>query len=290
VSREQLLAAGLSHAQIAARVASGWLIRRHSRVFAIGHVPRSRTSRWHAAVLALGATAVLSHRSAAALWGILGGAVPTEITVAPGAGHRRRDGLIVHRSCLTADDITTRDGVRVTSLERTLRDLAAVSELWVVERAFEEAQVQHDLKPDPLAAVVLSHPRARGNAKLRAVLAEAVDPEAVRSILELRFLKLCAAHVIRRPLVNVAVGPWLPDFRWEAEGVIVETDGVRFHRTAATRRRDAEKQAFLEGLGYEVSRVTWAEVAETPALVARRVTEALARRRDEWTLRGGCTG
>lgn len=276
VSSSQLRQAGFSSQQVARRVTQGWLVRRHTGVYAVGHVPGTRESRWHAATLTLGDGTVLSHRAAAALWGAWRGDVRPEVIVRPGAGHRNRDGIAVHRCALTPQDVTRRAGTPVTTPLRTMLDVAAVVGLRDLERVFEELQIRHGLRPDLLAAEVLTRPRRRGNARLRAVLDGAVDPTAVRSVLELRFLRLCAAHGIERPLVNVAVGPWTPDFRWEREGVIVETDGVRFHSTAAKRQRDARKDAFFLAAGYRVVRLTWADVVQRPAETAARVRAALA--------------
>lgn len=281
VTTAQLRAAGFSDQQISRRVRAGVLVRRHTGVYAVGHRPLTRESRWCAAVLALGPDAVLSHRAAAALWGIHAGSTTIDVLVPTTAGRGRRDGLVVHRAPLRPEDVTVRHGIRVTTLLRTLLDLAAVVSPYRLERAFEEAQVRHGLSPEDLAVEVLSRRRYRGNARLGRLLAAAVDPEAVRSILELRFLKLCQAHGISRPLVNELVGTWRPDFRWEDERVIVETDGLRFHQTAAKRRRDAQKDAAMRALGYTVVRLTWADVTEDPAATAALVRDVLDQGRDE---------
>ena len=88
---------------------------------------------------------------------------------------------------------------------------------------------------------MIARPRARGNGKLRKVLEGAVDPKDVRSVLELRFLRMCAAHGLPRPQVNVRMGEWTPDFYWPEWGLIVETDSVAFHSTAWERQRDARE-------------------------------------------------
>ena len=241
---------------------AGWLIPRHRGVFALGHRPRDRRSTWMAGVLALGEDARLTHLAAAALWGIVTRAVPTEVTVPTGAGITKRDGIIVHRQPLPPEHCTVRDGIPTTTLLRTLLDLATTMPTRQLARAFEEAQVLHHLPPEPLAAEVLSRRRYRGNARLHQILEGAVDPAGVRSILELRFLRLCDRHGIPRPLVNAQMDRWMLDFFWPDHGLVVETDGFEFHRTAAKRRRDAEKDAALRKLGLRVQRLTWAGVAE----------------------------
>jgi Protein of unknown function (DUF559)/Transcriptional regulator, AbiEi antitoxin len=274
VTHAQLRALGLSPREIEGRQSSGWLIRRHTGVFAVGHVPRGRESRWHAGVLALGNGAVLSHVPAGALWGIQPAPAVTEVIVPTTAGHPKRDGILVHRQQLPAAHRTVHHGIAVTTPIRTLLDLASVLSISALARAFEQAQVRLHLPPAPLAAEVISRPRQRGNAKLRRILVGAVDPAAVRSVLELRFLRMCASYGIPRPRVNVCIGAWTPDFLWPERKLVVETDGYEFHRTAAARRRDAVKDEFLRGAGITVVRLTWADVTERPAATAARVREA----------------
>lgn len=274
ITRAQLEASGLTRNEIDERRDQGWLIRRHTGVYAVGHVPRTRESRWLAAVLALGDGAVLGHVAAGALWRMLAGAAITEVIVPTTAGHPRRDGIVVHRQRLPASHVTVHHGIPVTTPTRTLLDLASVLSLGALAKAFEQAQVVLHLPPAPLAAEVIARPRQRGNAKLRRILIGAVDPADVRSVLELRFLRMCASYGIPRPQVNLRIGAWTPDFLWPELGLVVETDGYDFHRTAAARRRDAMKDEFLRGIGLDVIRLTWAEVTERPAQTAARVRDA----------------
>jgi hypothetical protein len=270
----QLRALGLTRREIDWRREAGWLIPRHTGVFALGYLPAERASAWHAGVLALGEGAVLSHTAAAALWGMLRGGGVTEVTVPRTAGHLRRDGILVHRQRLPAAHVTTHRGIPVTTPIRTLLDLAAVASLNELFKAFEQAQVRLHMPPAPLAAEVIARPRRRGNAKLRRVLVGSVDPAAVRSVLELRFLRMCAAHGIPRPQVNIKIGIWTPDFLWPEWQLVVETDGYDFHRTAAARRRDARKDEELRSLGLTVVRLTWSDVVERPAPTAQRIRDA----------------
>jgi Transcriptional regulator, AbiEi antitoxin/Protein of unknown function (DUF559) len=273
VTYKQLSTLGISRREIEQRCVAGWLIQRHRGVYAVGHIPAARASAWHAAVLALGEGAILSHTSAAAHWDIRRPTAVTEVIVPTTAGRRKRDAVIVHRQPLPATHVTVHRGIPVTTPTRTLLDLAAVVSYGALARAFEQAQVRLQLPPAPLAADVISRPRQRGNAKLRRVLVDAVDPADVRSVLELRFLRMCAVHGIPRPLVNVRLGEWTPDFLWPDRRLVVETDGAAFHRTAAARRRDALKDEVLRGLGLTVIRLTWADVIERPAETARRVLD-----------------
>jgi hypothetical protein len=159
----------------------------------------------------------------------------------------------------------------VTSLCRTVLDLAAVLSERELAGVFEEAQVRHRLRPSALAAALAAGRRRQGAARIRALLAGAVDPGQVESVLELRFLALCAAHGLPRPLTQVRIGPWRVDFRFPAVRVAVETDGARFHATAAKPARDARKDAALAAAGIAVLRATWEDIARRPAEVAARV-------------------
>jgi len=275
ISYAQLRSCGLSRGEIKGRADRGWLLPRHRKVYAVGHVPRARESTWSAAVLALGEEAHLSHTAAGALWRIVRGAVQTHVVVPTTSGLPRRDGIVVHRQVLPEAHRATHDGIRCTNLLRTLLDLAAILPLGALAYSFEEAQVIHKLAPEVLGAEVLSRPGHRGTGKLKAILDGAVDPAGVRSILELRFLRMCAAHGIPRPLVNERIGVWTPDFLWAEQMVVVETDGVDFHRTAAKRRRDARKDEYLRGLGLTVLRLRWADVVERPVETAAKVRGAL---------------
>jgi very-short-patch-repair endonuclease len=275
VTFAQLCDCGVSKHEIGARVTEGWLLRRHNQVYAVGHVPRSRTSSFHAAVLALGEESALSHRAAGGHLGAVRGAVPLEVTVPTLGGRRPRDGIIVHRAPLPAAHVRSDGGMRVTTALRTTLDLAAVLDIRPLGSAFEEMQVHHGLAPDLLAAEVLSRRGYRGNGKLAGLLVDAVDPQAVRSILELRFLKLCAANRIPRPQVNIEIGPWTPDFFWPDHELIVETDGLKFHRTAAARRRDAAKDDYMRALGLVVVRLRWTDVADSGCATAARILDAL---------------
>ena len=273
VTHHQLLDAGLSSEQIKRLRRAGWLIPRHTGVYAVGYVPDARESAWHAAVLALGAGAVLSYASAIALWGMGRATAIIEVTVPTTAGHVKRDGIVVHRQRLPPEHVTIHHGIPVTTPIRTLLDYAAIAPLNALFRAFEQAQVHLHIPPAPIAAEVIARPRARGNGKLRKVLEGAVDPKDVRSVLEIRFLRMCAAHGIPRPKVNVRMGESTPDFYWPEWGLIVETDSEAFHSTAWEQQRDALKDDAMRALGLNVLRLRWAEVVGRPAETARRIHE-----------------
>jgi Protein of unknown function (DUF559) len=273
IAHRQLRALGLTRHEIDGRVELGWLIPRHTGVFALGHVPAAPESAWHAAVLALGVGAVLSHVAAAVLWGMVRRTAIIEVTVPTTAGHAKRDGIAVHRQRLPPEHVTTYRGIPVTTPIRTLLDYASVAPLNALFRAFEQAQVHLHIPPAVIAAEVIARPRARGNGKLRKVLLGAVDPADVRSVLELRFLRMCTAYGLPRPQVNTRIDEWTPDFFWPEWGLIVETDSVAFHSTAWERERDARKDEAMRARGLKVLRLRWAEVVDQPGAAARRIHE-----------------
>ncbi|WP_354700118.1 hypothetical protein DSM112329_00381 [Paraconexibacter sp. AEG42_29] len=275
LTRTQLRDAGATRRQIERWMASGWLTREHRGVYVLGARPRDRTGVFAAALHALGPSAVLSFRSAGAIWLLLTGAVPVEVTVPPTTGRANRRRIRVHRAEVPAEHVTVKDGLRVTSLVRTILDLAAVLPPQQLARAFEQAQVRHHLTPEAVAIEVLCRGGRVGTPTLRSLLEGAVDPAAVASVLELRFLALCQHHGLPRPLVNVPLGSFVPDFRWPDAMVVVETDSRAFHSSVASRRRDAAKDAWLAEQGYVVIRLRWTDVTADTEGTANRIRAAL---------------
>ena len=135
--------------------------------------------------------------------------------------------------------------------------------------------MRHELDPLSVAVELECRRGYRGTARLRRIIAGAVDPAAVRSVLELRFLALCADFGIPRPVVNGRIGIWTPDFYWPQRALVVETDGAAFHDNLVARRRDALKDDDLASLGIAVLRLRWREVVEQPAATAALLLTAL---------------
>lgn len=160
-TRNQLLALGFSPRAIEGRLERGIFHPVHRSVYAIGIRPSSTYARWMAAVLACGPGAVLSHRSAARLWGLQrGSSWSTEVTRAK--GWRAPDGVVVHRSALSDDERSVVDGIPVTTVPRTILDLAAVASRRQVERALNEVEVQGLTDPLSIPDLLARHPRRRG--------------------------------------------------------------------------------------------------------------------------------
>jgi very-short-patch-repair endonuclease len=280
VARRQIAALGAGPSAIDRRLELGRLHLLHRGVYAVGHRVVSREGRWMAAVLALGPGAVVSHRSAAALWGIR----PTsrgriEVTV-PGP-RRSRTTLEVHRARLAADEVTTERGIPVTAPNRTLLDLAAVLDATQVERAINEAEFLRVTDPTSLDALLERHPRRRGARALRQILAaQAIGATVTRSELERRFLRLLDEAGLPRPEVNaslqIATDRWIEaDFLWRPQHLIAELDGHASHATTAGFERDRARDRALQAAGWRVIRITWRQLHEEPAAVARDLERLL---------------
>jgi predicted transcriptional regulator of viral defense system/very-short-patch-repair endonuclease len=275
VSVAQLRALGLSKDAVQRRASAGRLHRVHHGVYAVGHPVLRREGRWLAAVLACGEGAVLSHRSAAAHWGLLTtSAARIDVTV-PRAARAGNAKIRLHRShSLIARDTTTHEGIPITSVARTLLDLAATVKAHHLERALAQAQrlelYDHRTITDLLA-------RANGHrGKGALTAATALDPKITSSDWEVRLLKLVRDAALPHPIVNEPLdapdfGECRPDFYWPSHGLIIETDGWATHRTRAAFERDRAKDAALTASGYRVVRFTW----RTPDAVILRRLRAL---------------
>jgi hypothetical protein len=214
VAQAQLAAAGLSRQAIHRRIEAGWLVRLHRGVYAVGHTALTRHSRLIAAVYACGPDALASHRAAGWLWGILRGSQPIEVT-----GPRSRvsgKGFILHRSRLIhAEDRTSIDNIPVTSLARTIVDLADVLREKSLANAVHEAEVRRLFDLKPIERVLDRLPGRRGRHKLTRVLAPYGDVQPfTRSRAERLVLRMCEQYGLPRPQANTWVGTQEVDFCW----------------------------------------------------------------------------
>jgi very-short-patch-repair endonuclease len=282
VDREALSGLGLTRSDIAYRVRIGRLHRRHSGVFAVGRPDLRIEGEFLAAVLACGPNAVLSHRSAARLWGLRGGGTHRIDVTAPRTV-RPKPGLRIHRPLLPLDviDKTEHEDVPVTSVARTLLDCADPRARVDVGRLLHEASVQEVLDMREVWNVLARCPNARGARALERASREELPP-FTRSGLERAVVRLVRDAALPKPRVNAHV--WVldelleVDFLWPDVGVIVEADGSRYHSTRWRRRKDAEKTARLRAAGYTVVRVTDVEVAGTPEAVVACIAATLGLR------------
>jgi uncharacterized protein YjiS (DUF1127 family) len=279
VARRDLVSTGVGEEAIRHRLENHRLYRLHRGVYAVGTPDLDRLGRWLAAVLACGDDAVLSHRSAAALWGLLNPpSGPIEVTV-PGRSSYRRSGIRVHatRSLLRAEVSQTR-GIPCTSVERTIIDIAG-GPAAEVERAVEQAFALHLLGRNRMAEALSRANGRRGVGDLRRLLARLLgDLPLTRSELERRFLKLVARAGLPAPIVNRYRAAHRVDFTWPTYRFVVETDGRATHDNPYAFHRDRARDLELELAGWHVIRLSWWQVVEDPArvvaLLAKRLAEA----------------
>jgi very-short-patch-repair endonuclease/predicted transcriptional regulator of viral defense system len=278
VSWRQLLALGLGRGAIEHRIRIGRLHRMHRGVYAVGHRRVSREGRWMAAVLACGDGAVLSHRSAAALWELRPSAAgKIDVTVPARSGRASRATIRVHRSgALPASEITRHQGIAVTRVARTLFDLAETVPRSAAQRALERAEGLQLFDLLAMQTMIDLHRTRRGSRRLAAILAEYEDDELTRSELENQFLALCADHGVPRPRVNSQVEDYTVDFFWPAQRLIAETDSRRYHATRAAFERDRARDAALTVGGYRVVRFTHRQIQREPASVAGTLLALIA--------------
>ena len=257
VARWQLLKMGFSEAMIKRLVASGHLVRVHRGVYAVGHDRLTAHGRWMAAVLAYGRSAVLSHRTAAALWD-LSRSSSGRIEVTADRQLTKRRGISVHLSRrLDTEDRTTRDGIPVTSVHRSLLDLAEVVPRQRLEDALEAAERLNLLDVRALRSVIARSPGRRGLKPLRAFLSDHHDhPAETKSELEKRFLRFCKANALPLPATNVVVEGHEVDCYWPDRNLVIELDSFEFHTTRAAFERDRNRPADLLLAGYRSARVT----------------------------------
>jgi very-short-patch-repair endonuclease len=233
----------------------GLVHRIHRGVYTVSSARPRTEGYWLAAVLACGPGAVLSHRSAASLWELRPSwAATIDVTVPARAGRKKRRGIRVHRSRrLTADETLVRDGVPVTTVARTLLDLAAVLPTQALRRAIDESEHQGRFDLTALTAVVESNPGRRG-AK---VLALAKEPsQRTRTDLEDDLLAFCRRHRLPRPAVGMEIQGYEVDFAWPDANLMVETDGLAAHRTRRAFEDDRIRDRRTLRAGYHTIRLT----------------------------------
>ena len=264
ISLEQLVALGLSARAVRHRAASGRLVRLHRGVFAVGHGALSQNGRRLAAVLACGSGAVLSHRSAGALWGLrpwTGRRLDVSISSQAGLALQEID---LHRcGSLARVDVTEVEAIPCTTVARTLIDLAAVVDRRGVGGAIARAEELRLYDGAAVEAVLARSQGKRGAKLLRAVLAEWSDDPA-RSHFERRLLAFLRGHALPRPAVN----EWMtvedrtiqPDFMWRERQVILETDGYATHGTRKAFAEDRRRDQLLVRNGWTVLRAAYRQL------------------------------
>lgn len=280
ISTAQLLAAELSHDQIATRVARGWLHRRHRGVYLVGHDATTELTEAIAATLAVAPGAVLSHRSAARLHGMVE-SLPHPLDVStPGRHRASRDGIRVRRVArLSERDLRVVERIPVVSPALALLGLAADTNPVTTQRALNEARAKRRISDRDLEELRGRTPRMAGWATLGELIRSEQGPDFSRREAELRLWQLIAAAGLPRPRRNAHAGGYEVDLYWPEHGLVVEVDGYAFHSSRAAFERDREKWANLQARRLAVLVFTWRQIVGRRQWVVARIASGLARGR-----------
>jgi very-short-patch-repair endonuclease len=273
VGRAQLLEMGMTEEAIDGRLRNGRFHRLHAGAYALGRRSISREGRWMAAVSASGPNAILSHWSAAALWMLRPNSRERiDITVP----HRSRSNDLIRRhiSKVPEDERTVEQGIPVTSVPRTIFDLAATEPVDVVENLLREMEYLELRDRLSLWDLLERYPGKRGSRKVRAALNRLKEepPGRKRSPLEERFAPFLSQHRLPLPRFNdpITVGGkhYEVDCHWPGTEQIVELDGWGSHKTRSAFREDRARDRRLRVAGYSVTRITWNELDDEPEAIA----------------------
>jgi very-short-patch-repair endonuclease len=262
----QLGALAISQSSVDRGVDAGRLHRVLPGVYAVGHSSLSWRGKLRAAVLWGGEDAVLSHITAASLWDLLPSASPKVHITIPRGGRKSRAWVRVHHTRRPPARAEV-NGFLVTTVERTLADIAPVVRTDRLEQAIEQAVRMNRLD---FSAV-------QGPKQLRVLIAQ-FDPLAPQTNpgIERDFLRLVRRYGLEEPQTNVQVGPYVVDFLWPKQKVIVELDSLQHHRRPSVFEADRKRDIDLGRLGYTVLRVTHRRLQEEPAVVAQEIAYFLS--------------
>jgi very-short-patch-repair endonuclease len=280
VSLAQLRALGIGARAAQRRAEAGRLRRVHRGVYAVGGAVLPREGRWLAAVMACGPAAVLSHLSAAVHWNLLNYDAPQPEVTAP-ASRRGAPGIRLHRThSLDARDTTKHQGIPITTVHRTLLDVAADAPQRHLERALAQAERLQLYDHRAIEEVIERSNGHRGTKRL--ALAIQSDPAWTRSDLEIRMRNFVRRHGLPHARFNHVVDapdhPQLEvDLYFPAHGLVVEIDGWETHRTRQAFESDRAKDAALTAAGYTVMRFTWRQLRDDPQTVAERIRAGCCR-------------
>jgi very-short-patch-repair endonuclease len=273
IGRDQLLAAGMGRGAIAHRVRTGAWQRLHNNVYLLGPAPPSLMARARGAALSCGTDAVVSHRSAAEMFGLLPEiGAEVHVTVA-GRNVAPREGVRLHRvRGFAAVEVTKMRRIPLTSVARTICDLAASEPPEYTEQAFQEALFRRIVTPRAVAAVLEREPRRQGARVINALLR---DPRMTRSERERALLKLIDAAQLPRPLTNVRLHGYLADVYWPEHRLVLEFDGygAHGHRLAFEHNRKRDQVMLANGLA--VMRVTDRHLEQEPVALVARIARSL---------------
>ena len=278
ISRAQLRALGVDDDRVRRLVVAGWLVAVHRGVFRLGSL--SERGVLFAAVLAIGPGAVVSHRSAAHVHGLLRGRPPRSVDVVAPTQRRARAGIRPHRSRLADRDVTTRGGLRITTVARTLLDAAPGLSEVALQAAVDEARIQRRLHLPAIEATIGRASGHHGIGALRRAVARH-DPGRGRPIGELERLAIAFLRdhgfppYVRNLVVVVEGEPFTLDVVWPRQRVALELDGRAYHDTDPAFVTDRRRSRRLAAAGWHVVRTTWTDLEERPGELAADVHAVL---------------
>jgi Protein of unknown function (DUF559) len=274
ITRQQLLALGLTPSAVDGRLRSGRYVAVHSGVYSEGVPRRDPVGRATAAVLACGSEAVLSHGSAASLWGFHALWADTlEVTTTV---RRTRPGITVYRCrSLEPRDITRHWEIPVTTPARTVLDIAPSLTAKQLTRLVNDARLSRYLLIDALVDVLDRNPYDRGTRLLRPFAEDPANP--TRSGFEDDFRAFCAAYDLPTPQINVKVHGFEVDALFPEQNLIVEADGWETHRDRSSFESDRDRDAELLRHGFRTVRLTRDRLLGKPGREAQRLLEILDR-------------
>jgi hypothetical protein len=282
VARLQLRALGASYDQIDGWIATRRLIPIHRGVYLVGHRLRTVETGWMAGVLVGGEAALLSHRACADHWELTGLARRTADVTVPGYRRPRR-GIRFHRSLIPADERTIHEGIPVTTVARTLLDLAAAESPARLRKALAVAEARLLTDSTPLVKLIERYPGKRGVARLRTELGiVAAEGGVAHGELEIRFDEFLDERDLPPPERNVPIEvgtrTFVVDCLWRGAGVVVELDSRRHHGDWEAAEADRARDLALLSIGLRTARVTWRRLqrpaeleAELRSLIERNI-------------------
>lgn len=275
VTRGQLAAVGFSAKAIEHRVRVGRLHRVHRGVFAVGHCVLASSGLEAAALLYAGDGTVLTHDSAAALWGLA--PTPSFVVVTVIGRHvRSRPGLCVHQvKALDLRDLRIHQGFPVTSPARTLIDCAAGG--LALDRLLNEARVLKLVTDSEIQRAMERCPGRKGVKALRTLLEAEQDSGFTRSEAERILTRIVKDSGIERPIFNTYVEGVEVDAYWPAHNLVIEVDGYQTHGHYQAFGRDRAKANRLVSAGFVVLRFTWHQLTQRPMQVVAELARTLAR-------------
>jgi Transcriptional regulator, AbiEi antitoxin len=278
LTRSQLVELGLSESNVEYRLQAGRLQALHRGVYGLGPL-QSKRARWMAAVLAGGNGAVLSHRSAAQLWGLIAGfSGPIHLTVPT---KRTRPAVLLHRSNVPDDERTEVEGIPVTTVPRTILDCAATMTERQLERLINEADVLRLYDRLSIPTLLHRYPRRPGSPRLWVALQKRnAGSTRTRSDLEELLIELTDELGLPRPETNVILvidgETFEIDALWRAERLAVELDSREFHLTPLAFERDRRRDRKLSAAGWRPVRITWRQMTEERPAVGRDLSSMVA--------------